>query len=86
MGLTEKFGTEELGAVLLPAEDVKELGGPSGHEMCRWKLELPGVGKVAIGCQKTAGHHRLIRSEAMQDHADYDTGTGWDRLGRFWEI
>lgn len=76
--------TQKLGTVTVPREDVEELGGPSGHEMCRWKLELPS-GEV-LRCLKTAGHHRSIRRDAMRTHADYDTSTGWDELGRTWEI
>lgn len=71
-----------IGTVILPEEDVKTYGGPSGGEMCRWVLELPDGSR--IGCQKTAGHHRL-KDITMTNHLDLSLEVGWDATGRSWD-
>ena len=70
-----------LGTVLPPAEDVSELGGPSGHDACRWRVETPDG--TVLGCHRTAGHH-VRKRDAARAHWDVDTELFWDHLGRIW--
>lgn len=47
-------GSIVYGEVVEPDSDVTELGGPSGHETCRWMLRLRSG--TLIACDMTAGH------------------------------
>lgn len=70
-----------LGIVLPPKEDVTELGGPSGHTVCGWRLEVPGV--TVLGCHRTAGHATFKTGEKTH-HYDCDAEMFWDGAGRAW--
>lgn len=67
-----------IGTVIEPEVDVTELGGPSGHETCRWTMETFGV---LFSCSRTAGHHRTLHTP---DHWDASEDLFWDGTGRMW--